>query len=210
MSEQSLDVLTVRREEALPRLVTQPFGSDGGIHDVSENDGRQDALSGFGRSCPPDHALNVDRHRGLVTDHPSVVSWADVGDLAGHDVVGLAIPSPNANVSGEQVHSVVELAPLGPDDRLDVLRPPPARLEHLAADRDRTNRTSWICPWSNETVSSGISNAFASTDIYRVWVAPRDQVNVARCTRSAAVLRADATGHDFGVERLPRSGQADR
>jgi hypothetical protein len=58
-----------------------------------------------------------------------------------------------------------------------------------------------FCPWSNETVSSGISNAFASTDIYRVWVALRDSGQRAdwRGTRSQdpAALAEAITGREI-------------
>src|SRR5579884_2597001 len=87
-------------------------------------------------------ALPVDDHHGLVTDHPGVVSRRGDHHVAGPELVLGAIVHADAHASRDDVARVRALAALGLGDRLDVLRPAPARLEDrtahdaLAADVD--------------------------------------------------------------------------
>jgi hypothetical protein len=92
---------------------------------------------GSGARARPTTPLEVDRGDRLVTDDPRIVPGSDVHDLAGDDVVGLAVAHEHAHAARKDVHRVVKLAPLGANDRLHVLRPAPARLRHLVADRHR-------------------------------------------------------------------------
>ncbi|HEX6757503.1 MAG TPA: hypothetical protein VF086_03685 [Propionibacteriaceae bacterium] len=58
----------------------------------------------------------------------------DLEGVAAYDVKRGAVGHLDVQVPGHHVAEVVHLAALGTDDRLDMLRPAPARLEHGAPD----------------------------------------------------------------------------
>ena len=69
----------------------------------------------------------VDR---FVAHHPGIVPRRDVEDVASDEFLGLVrVREAHGEAPADQDVQVMRLAPLRPDDRFDVLRPAPARLE---------------------------------------------------------------------------------
>jgi hypothetical protein len=74
-------------------------------------------------------AAEVDRHAGLVTNDPRIVTWLDRGNVAGADLALLSAARLHPHAARQAVQQVRGLAAVGPCDRLEVLRPSPAGLE---------------------------------------------------------------------------------
>src|SRR5438270_2830688 len=77
----------------------------------------------------------VEHHAGLLADDPGVVPRRHVKRLAWPELALAAVVHPQRHAAFQDVADVVYLARIGPGDRLDVLRPAPARLEDAAPDR---------------------------------------------------------------------------
>src|SRR5918998_1463398 len=88
--------------------------------------GREYALGAL-RVVP--ELAEVDHHTGLVADHLGVVAWRDRDDVAGADLTLGAVVHPHAHPARDHIAEVRHLARVRARDRLDVLGPPPARLE---------------------------------------------------------------------------------
>src|SRR5215207_1032712 len=80
-------------------------------------------------------AAEVDGDAGLVADRPGVVPRSDRRDVTGPDVGLGAVAHRDVHPAGDDVHQVRRLAAVGAGDRLDVVRPSPARLERAVEDR---------------------------------------------------------------------------
>src|ERR1700694_3289376 len=79
-------------------------------------------------------AVPVDQHNPFVTDDPGVVSRGQRGDIAWPRLEFGAVGHADVEHTGGVILEVRGLAQLGAGDRLDVLRPAPARLQREAAD----------------------------------------------------------------------------
>src|SRR5215216_1642105 len=78
-------------------------------------------------------ALELDRHHGLVADHPRVMPGPDAVHLARSDVAFGAVAVADVNTSRDAVADMLDLARVGVGNGLDALRPPPTRLERVPA-----------------------------------------------------------------------------
>src|SRR5215204_3987646 len=76
----------------------------------------------------------VDEDARLVADDLRVVPGRDRHDVAGPAFALGAVVHDHLHPPGHAVAEVGDLARVGPGDRLDVLGPPPARLEGATAD----------------------------------------------------------------------------
>src|SRR5271155_3750619 len=82
--------------------------------------------------CVVARAVPVDDHHGLVSYHPCVVSARQRGDVAGlREQLG-SVVHPDRELSAHVVLEMGRFAAAGLCDRLHVLGPPPAGLEHQA------------------------------------------------------------------------------
>ena len=84
-------------------------------------------------------AAEVDRHAGLVTNNPRIVTRPDRGNVAGADLALLSAARLHPHAARQAVQQVRRLAALGPCNRLEVLRPSPAGLEGPVQDRMSCN-----------------------------------------------------------------------
>src|SRR5204863_8045894 len=89
---------------------------------------------GSARLCVALEASEVEQHAGFVADDPRVVSGWHVECVAGPELALGAVVHPQCHAALQDVADVLDLTGVGPGDRLDVLRPAPARLEGSAAD----------------------------------------------------------------------------
>jgi hypothetical protein len=80
-------------------------------------------------------AAEVERHARLIADHPGVVTGPDHERVTGPQLHLGAVGHPHPLAPGDDIAGVGDLAQLGAGERLDVLRPAPAGLEHRAPDR---------------------------------------------------------------------------
>ena len=123
------------REEVTPGSIADPCGGRRGVHDVGEQDGREDALAAAGHgSGEGAHARPVEGDPGIVADDPGIVAWWDLVGLVGTDVEARTIFELDVGMALERVALVVVLTQPRSGDQADALRPSPARLEDLPAD----------------------------------------------------------------------------
>src|SRR6185437_8993253 len=72
--------------------------------------------------------VEVERHAGLIADHPGVVAGSDHERVAGPQLDLGPVAHPHQLTSRDDVSDVRHLALFCPGERLDVFRPPPSRL----------------------------------------------------------------------------------
>jgi hypothetical protein len=80
-------------------------------------------------------AAEVNRHAGLVAHDPCIVTRLDRGNIAGADLALLSTARLYPHAARQAIQQMRRLAAVGPCNRLDVLRPPPAGLERPVQDR---------------------------------------------------------------------------
>ena len=80
------------------------------------------------------HARKIEHYARLISHNPTIVSRGNRHDVAGSELELAAVVHHNLLVPGENVTEVRGLAAICAGDRLDVLRPTPARLECGFAD----------------------------------------------------------------------------
>ncbi len=81
-------------------------------------------------------AVELEAHHRFVADHPGVVAGLDEVGVAGPDVGLGAVVVHDVHRPGHDYADVAGLAAVTADDRLDALRPPPARLGRDAGRPD--------------------------------------------------------------------------
>jgi len=75
------------------------------------------------------HARKIEHYTRLISHNPTIVSGGNRHDVAGSELELAAVVHHNLLVPGENVTEVRGLAAICAGDRLDVLRPTPARLD---------------------------------------------------------------------------------
>src|SRR5262249_1728800 len=76
------------------------------------------------------HARDVDQHGWLAADGPPIVTRRDIERFAGSELEFLTVVHARGETTRNHVPGVGLLTAVGARDGLDVLRPPPSRLEH--------------------------------------------------------------------------------
>jgi hypothetical protein len=102
----------------------------------------------FGRQPERVAARELDRIPRLVADHPGVVLGRDLVGFAGSDDEPRSVLPAHLEGARDRVADVAMLAGARAGDRRDVLRPPPGRLKHEAAEGhlvegDDVDSTGW-------------------------------------------------------------------
>jgi hypothetical protein len=82
----------------------------------------------------------VESNAGLAANDPRIVTGRDDERITGPKVALGSIVHRNVHPAGDDVSGVGRLAGLGASDRLDVVGPPPARLENSSAHDGSGNR----------------------------------------------------------------------
>ena len=96
--------------------------------------------------------LETDDHDRFVADDMGVVARGDPVHHAGHDVAGRSVAVLDVQKCPDTTYPMCsDLARVGPDDRLDALRPAPPGLERVpadltAADLHDLDRRAWRAP----------------------------------------------------------------
>ena len=118
----------VGRQHVAPCGVPDPFQRRRRIHDVGEENGREDALARpFRRDAERPGTRPLQGHPRVVTHDPRVVTRWDLVDRVRQDVELVPVVGHDMHHPGDRVAEVVELAGRRSRHRRHVRRPSPAR-----------------------------------------------------------------------------------
>jgi hypothetical protein len=126
--------LAVSSQQLFPGRISQPNGHFGGVDDVGDEQGRNEALARFGWLRPAVHAAVLDCHKRLLADHPRVVPRRDLERLAGAENPSRASIGFDLYLAFEDNALVMVLAAGRPGHRFHMLGPAPSRLVDEAGD----------------------------------------------------------------------------
>ena len=118
----------------LPRSIAQPHNQVRRAHDICHKQRGDDALSRFRRFGPPAHAGELNGHVRLVADDPRQVARRNVECLAAVHNAARSAFHLDLDPARQGHALMMVLASSSAHNRLNVLRPAPTRLMHLASD----------------------------------------------------------------------------
>src|SRR5262249_54015038 len=115
-------------------------------HFVTPLVGRARSITAFGSAALERLPLRVvrrpgpiDRYDGVVSDNPGIVTGRDQDELAGPCLGFFSVGHLDHHATGHLVEEMRRLTEIRACDRLDVVRPLPARLRVEPADRAATD-----------------------------------------------------------------------